>query len=184
MRAFLNRRLGLQSSIDFITSYGVVLLVASVTIYLILQLGVFNPQLAPSYCNPAVSFSCTGYVLYTNGTFTFELTQTIGGAINITGMGCSTEINGTGIGPRYGNVNLVGAPQYYPTNGFARNTILLSNTARQFSVYCYNKPGSTPATGTLGTAFIGYVWMNYTYSGLPASYPTAQQVLAFSTTYT
>lgn len=183
MRVFLDGRQRSQAAIDFITSYGVVLLVVAVTIYLIFQFGVFSPQFAPEYCNPAASFSCTGYAMLTNGIFTFELSQNIGGAISITAMACSSEINGTGIGPRYGNVNLLGTASY-PTNGFATNTIMFSNTAKEFSIYCYDMPGATAATGSLGNTFIGYVWLNYTYSGLPANYPTVQQVLEFSTTYT
>ena len=182
MRAFPVRQRS-QAAIDFMTSYGVVLLVVTITIFLIFQLGVFSPQFTPDYCNAASSFSCTGYVLLTNGILTFELTQNIGGSITITGMACSSEVNGTGIGPRYGNVNLLGTAAY-PTNGFTKGTVLFSNTAKEFSIYCYNMPGSTAATGTLGNAFTGYVWLNYTYSGLPANYPTTQQVIAFSTTYT
>ena len=187
MRAFLDKRQRSQSAIDFLASYGIVLLVTSLAIYLIFQLGVFSPQLAPEYCDPSASFSCTGYAMLTNGIFTFELSQNIGGSISITAMGCSSEVNGTGIGPRYGNVKLLSTSYYpgqAPANGFVSGTVLFSNTAKKFSIYCYDASGSTPATGSLGNTFIGYVWLNYTYSGLPAGYPTAQQVLAFSTTYT
>ncbi len=177
-------RLRAQSAIDFITSYGIVILVLSVTIYVILQLGVFNPQIAPNYCNAVPSFSCSAYVIYPNGTFSFLLGQTIGGSISITGMGCASEINGTGNGPEFGNVQLIGAPQYYPTNGFAKGTILLSNSPQQFSVYCYNGGSGQPAKAPLGSGFVGYLWLNYTYSGLPSSYITKQQVLSFSTSYT
>ncbi len=173
-----------QTAIDFITSYGVAVLVLSVTIYIILQLGVFNPQIAPSYCNTAPSFSCAAYVMYPNGTFTFLLGQTIGGSIIISGIGCSSEINGTGVGPEFGNVGLVGTSMYYPTNGFTKGTVLLSNLPQQFSVNCYNSGSGLPATASLGSSFAGFLWLNYTYSGLPSTYQTVQQVLTFSTSYT
>ncbi|HUC38922.1 MAG TPA: hypothetical protein VL944_02215 [Candidatus Acidoferrum sp.] len=173
-----------QAAIDFMTSYGIVILVIMVVIYLILQFGVFSPQVAPDYCTPAPSFSCTGFALFPNGTFDFELSQSLGGSIDITGISCSSEINSTGSGPRYGNIAISGAPQYYPTNGFSANTVLFSNTERQFSVYCYGAPGSTPSKGILGGTYIGYVWLNYTYLGLPGNYPNVQQVVSFSTKYT
>lgn len=173
-----------QAAIDFLTSYGVVILAVSVTLLVIFSFGVFNPQFAPVYCNAAASFSCTAFAMFTNGTLTFTITQTIGTSIKITGIGCSTQVNGTGVGPEFGNVNLIGATQYYPSGGFTSGTTLFTNTAGQFSVYCYSAPGSTPAKGALGRTILGYVWFNYTYSGLPANYPTAQQVFSFSTTYT
>ncbi len=164
-----------QATIDFLTSYGIVIAVVAITVAIIFQLGVFSPQFAPQYCNPAPSFSCSSFAMFTNGNFTFLLTQSIGASIKITGIGCSSEVNGTGVGPRYGNVKMTGNAPY---------PILFSNAPKQFTVFCYDAPGSTPATGALGSTFIGYVWLNYTYSGLPNSYQTTQQVLAFSTTYT
>lgn len=172
-----------QATIDFLTSYGIVIAVVTITLVIIFQLGVFSPQFAPKYCNPAAAFSCPAFALFTNGTFTFLLAQSIGASIKITGIGCSSEVNGTGAGPRYGNVQMTNATLYYPAPGFT-NTVLFTNAPKQFTIYCYDAPGSTPATGSLGRTFVGYVWLNYTYSGLPNSYQTTQQVLAFSTTYT
>lgn len=184
MQAIASNTARSQATIDFLTSYGIVIVVVAVVAALIFQFGIFNPQFAPAYCTPAPSFSCSAYAMFTNGTFTFVLTQSIGSSLTITGIGCSSEVNGTGTGPRYGNVQLTGASQYYPANGFTTGTVLFSNTAKQFSVYCYSAPGSAHATGPLGSTFIGYIWMNYSYSGLPSGYPTMQQVIAFSTTYT
>ncbi len=173
-----------QSTIDFLTSYGIVIVVVAVTVALIFELGVFSPQFAPRYCNAAPSFSCAAFIMASNGTFTFLLSQSIGSSIRITAIGCSSEVNGTGVGPRYGNVQMIGASSYYPTNGFTPGTVLFSNMPAQFSVYCYDAPGNAPASGPLSSTFIGYVWLNYTYSGLPSTYRTDQQVISFSTSYT
>ncbi|MCL4378980.1 MAG: hypothetical protein M1160_01485 [Candidatus Marsarchaeota archaeon] len=172
-----------QATIDFLTSYGIVIVVVAITVALIFELGVFSPQFAPTYCNAAPSFSCSAFIMASNGTFTFLLSQSIGSSIRITAIGCSSEINGTGVGPRYGNVQMIGASNYYPTS-FTPGTALFSNMPKQFSVYCYDAPGSSPASGSLGSTFTGYVWLNYTYSGLPSTYRTNQQVISFSTTYT
>ena len=171
MRASLNGGARSQATIDFLASYGIVIVVVAITVSIIFQFGVFSPQFAPTYCNPAPTFSCSAFAIFTNGTFTFMLTQSIGSSIAITGIGCSSEVNGTGLGPRYG--------------GFATGSnVLFTNSPKQFSIYCYDAPGSVPATGPLGTAFTGYVWLKYTYSGLPSGYQTTQQAIAFSAPYT
>lgn len=175
-----------QTALDFVTSYAIIILAVTITIYAVLQLGVFNPTLAPSYCNAAPGFSCTAYSIYTNGTFAFVLTQSLGGTINITAIGCSSQLNGTGSGPAFGNVHMtnVNPSIYYPSNGFSAGTLLLSNRPKEMSVYCFSSPGTTPSKGSLGSTFIGYLFLNYTYSELPSSYHTIQQVLSFSASYT
>ncbi len=172
-----------QAAIDFMTSYGVVILVIAVALTIILGLNALNIQPGPSYCNTTQSFSCGGYVITTNGVFTFTLSQSVGGYINVTGIACSTAINSTGNAPRYGNIGVTGASKYYPTNGFTKGTILFGNALKKFSIYCYG-PTNVPANGILGNQFIGYVWMNYTNPQLPAGYSVVQQALTFSTEYT
>jgi hypothetical protein len=175
-----------QTALDFIISYAVIILVVTIAIYAVLQLGVFSPAIAPSYCNAAPGFSCTAYSMYTNGTFAFVLTQSLGGTIKITSLGCSSQLNGTSGGPAFGNVQMTNQnPSInYPTNGFSTGTLLLSNRPMEMSVYCFSSPGNIPAKGSLGSTFTGYLFMNYTYSGLPSSYHTIQQVLSFSVSYT
>ena len=173
-----------QTAVDFLTSYGIVIMVIAIAIYVILQLGIFSPQFAPNYCTPAPSFSCSAYVLYPNGTLTILLGQTIGGTITLGGMACSSAINGTGTGPQFGNVNVVGSSQFYLSGGFTKGDTLLSNAPRRLSVYCYDSGSGAPAKGSLGSNFVGYVWLNYTYSGLPGSYDQIQQVISFSVAYT
>lgn len=175
-----------QTALDFIISYAVIILVVTIAIYAVLQLGVFSPAIAPSYCNAAPGFSCTAYSMYTNGTFAFVLTQSLGGTIKITSLGCSSQLNGTSGGPAFGNVQMTNQnPSInYPTNGFSTGALLLSNRPMEMSVYCFSSPGNIPAKGSLGSTFTGYLFMNYTYSGLPSSYHTIQQVLSFSVSYT
>jgi hypothetical protein len=64
-----------QSALDFLTSYAVIILVVTVAVYAVLELGIFNPKLAPSYCNAAPGFTCAAYSIYTNGTMVFVLSQ-------------------------------------------------------------------------------------------------------------
>ncbi len=66
-------------------SYGVAILVISIALYVVLQLGIFNSRLAPTYCNAAPSFICAGVGLATNGNITVIFSQATGGTLNITG---------------------------------------------------------------------------------------------------
>ncbi|MCL4389464.1 MAG: hypothetical protein M1528_02160 [Candidatus Marsarchaeota archaeon] len=178
----MNRRsVKAQSALDFLTSYAVIILVVTVAVYAVLELGIFNPKLAPSYCNAAPGFTCAAYSIYTNGTMVFVLSQSIGGTINLTAVACSTQLNGNGSGPKYGNVNMSGTS---PPAGVTKGTLLLSNAPQQFSVYCYSGPSNTLAAGSLGSNFIGYIFINYTYSGLPHTYYQIQPVVSLSAPYT
>ncbi len=176
-----NRRA--QFALDFMVSYGMVILAIAIALFIIYELGAFNPQLSPGYCNAAPSFSCGGLALSTNGVFTVLISQSLGGAITITGAACSTEVNGTGTGPKYGNVDIIGANAYYPSGGFTPKTVLTSTTSKKISLYCYSSSSNLPAKGSLGSTFVGYLWLNYTYTGLPSNYPIMQQVITFSTDY-
>ena len=174
-----------QAALDFMVSYGIVLLVLAIALYVIYQLGILNPQLTPAFCTPAPNFSCISYSVLSNGTFTFVFAQTSGGTLSINGVACSSSVNGTGNGPEYGNVHVLGyagGPLFYPNNQLSNGITLGGDQPKEISVYCYR--GSGLATGNLGTNFIGYVWINYTYSNLPSSYHVVQQVAAFSTAYT
>lgn len=172
-----------QFALDFMISYGLVIITVAIAIYVIYELGVFNPQVAPSYCNAAPSLTCSSFAITTNGILTFLMSQSLGSSITITGIACSTQINSTGNGPKYGNVNLLGSASFYPTNGFTKGAVLTDTQPQVFSVYCYGSSAGIPINGLLGTNFVGYVWINYTYSGLPSSYAVVQQALTISTPF-
>ena len=184
MRANLRRRRS-QAALDFMVSYGVVLLALAIAVYVVFQLGILNPRLTPSYCTPAPSFSCISEAMFTNGTLIVQLAQTSGGVITINGMACSTAVNATGNAPRYGNINVLGysaAPAFYPNNALKNGVSMGGDQPQLFSINCYGSGGLSK--GPLGNTFIGYVWINYTYSALPSSYYTVEQALSFSTAYT
>ncbi len=181
------QRTKLQSAMDFMISYSIVFLVLIIVIYVILELGIFNPQFVPQQCTAAPSFSCGSYAMFTNGTFTFILSQSVGGTLNITGIACASSVNVSGTGPAYGNVYVLpyntpkGQP-YYPSSSYANGILVAPAQSQLIGVSCYNSFGL--ATGKINSQFSGYVWINYTYSNLPQGFYHAEQVVSFSTVYT
>lgn len=178
------RTFGAQAALDFMISYGVAILVLSISIYTIFQLGIFNAHLAPQYCNAVPSFICAGYAMNTSGSLTLLLTQTTGGTVNITGAGCSDTANAIGNWPAHGNVNLEGysaVPQYYPNNAMQYGLLAASSNTVVLNLNCY--AGSGKATGAFGNNFVGSVWINFTYSNLPATAHNVQRIITFSAKY-
>ncbi len=174
----------LQSAIDFMFSYGIALLFLAVVIYALYAEGVFNPNLVISNCTAAHSFNCIAYTLKANGTVYIMFQTLFPGSIIINGIGCSSQINSTGNGPKYGNIKLLSpvstdGAKYYPANTkimrvFGGEKVLIKT-------YCYNNPSSIPTINKLGTPFNGYVWLNFTYSSLPNTLNNIIKVFSFRT---
>jgi hypothetical protein len=177
-----------QAALDFMVSYGMVLLVLAVAVYIVFQIGIFNPQLTPAYCTSISSFNCGAYELQPNGTFSFMFSQAIGGPIKVTGIACSSAINSTGASPQYGNIKVKNGSSYstfYPATYYPGGTFTVvsipSDQPTLLEVRCYD--GGGLATSSVGGSFVGYIWITYTYSGLPGTHVT-QQLISFSTVYT
>ncbi len=174
-----------QAALDFMVSYGVALLVIGIAIYVVLQLGVFNPQVLASSCNPATGFTCSSYAVFHNGTGYFVITQATGGQLNITGASCSTEANATNDRPQYGNINVLSynsVPQYYPDSSLQNGLASYSNSAFSVKTNCYGSSGISK--GNIGVAFSGYLWINYTISNLPSTVHYITRIATFTTKYT
>lgn len=179
-----------QASIDMLIAYGVAILLVSIAMYVVLQLGVFNSRITPTYCNPSPSFTCSAYAINTSGVFTLVFAQATGATINITGIACSNRQNTSSnapsfSAPMYGNINMLpykAAPQFYPNNQLQNGLLVYpSNTTRVFA-NCYDSAGI--ARGPLGNGFSGFVWINYTISTLPGNYYSREQIISFSAKYT
>ncbi len=156
-----------QAAIDFMTSYGVALLIIAIALYVIYSVGFLGPNVSTNTCTPEPGFSCGFFLLNTTGALTMRLSQATGGMIIIHGAACSSAINTTGSNPEYGNVHVTNASAYYPSS---TNTITLgkginfySGSTQTINVTCYGSSGV--ASGTLGSSFFGYVWLNYTVPG-------------------
>jgi hypothetical protein len=134
-----------QAAMDFMVSYGIVLIALAVSVVLL------------------YSFACGAFSINSlSGVLQIQLAQSSGGELAINGVACSAAINASGNQPEWGNIYVTSNSMYYPANGFSANE-LYSGYETTYKVYCYNN--GAVATGILGSGFTGYVWMNYTVPG-------------------
>jgi hypothetical protein len=167
----------LQGSVDFIMSYGISILIIAISIYIILNLGVFNDRIVPQQCFSAPSFFCGGYSLSANGILAIQVGQTTGSEISVTGIACSSTANGIADTPEYGNIFVTKALAYYPNNNLGNTiTIYTDNVSNYIDLYCYSGFGT--AALPAGTAFTGFVWLNYSVPSLPNHY--VKQVISLT----
>lgn len=179
-----------QAALDFIMSYGVAILIITLSLYIVFQLGIFNPSIQISECTPSVGFACNSYAIFSNGTLYTILSQDTGTTLNITGAACSTSVNSITSGsnyngPEYGNVNILSQkklPYYYSGTSMLNGISAYSGNVFTLTINCYGPIGI--ANGSLGQTFVGYLWLNYTSSGVPNSIHYVNRVMSFTTKYT
>lgn len=175
-----------QAAIDFMTSYGIALLLIAIAVFVVLQLGVFNYSTASQYCYPVPGFTCSAYSINTTGDLTLVMSQSTGGTVNVNGAACSTSPNTMTTGPISGNLNVLSynyAPSFYPNNALASALALNPGQKGEIYLNCYNSGGNL-AKGQIGSTFLGYVWLNYSYSNLPSNYINIQRVFSLTIKYT
>lgn len=173
-----------QAALDFMISYGVALLVITIAISIVFQIGLFNPQLAPTYCDGSPGFSCLSYNINSTGALTLTLSQATGGTLTVQGAGCSTQSNAIMVGPAFGNSGVISynnGQQFYPTNSLKNGIRMYSSSTAEMTMYCYGPFGKV--SGQKGNVFTGFIYLNYTISDMPPS-NTIQQVAAVSAKYT
>ncbi len=175
-----------QAAVDFISSYGFALLIVAMSVYVVFQLGVFNYSNSPQYCYSQQPFSCLAYQVNSTGSLTVLISQSSGGIMTITGAACSTVPNTIRVGPQYGNVNIAPATGanaiYYPNTKLSSPIVLYSGSSTLLYVNCYTGAGIIKSS--IGSTFTGYLWVSYTFSGLPSTYNSVARAASLSTKYT
>lgn len=156
-------------------SYGVALVAISITLVVIYKIGT-TPFNAPDTCTPSPEWTCSYLALSVNGILNITVAQSSGSPITVTGIACSTALNGTGNKPAFGNIHVTSQSSYYPVS-FTPNT-LYSGDAQTYVLYCYS--GAGISKGHVGQPFTGYVWMNYSTPYLGNQIAT---ISAFDTKY-
>lgn len=137
----------IQSTMEFLITYGWMILILSVVLSAFMALGVFNPgAIASTQCSLPIGLSCSVYSLAPNGLISVSLLQTTPMQINITAVGCNAK-----------NVAYRMSPYQVPIGA---NTIL-------FTAQCYSS--NAVYSGLVGASFSGYLVINYTetYTGFP-----------------
>ena len=152
-----------QAAVDFMVSYGIVLLVLGIAVILLYSLAINNSYSETPYCTPSPGFACGAYSINSiSGVLLIQLAQASGAEVTVGGVACAANVNASGNKPAEGNIYVTQASSYYPSGGFVTNT-MYSGRSVTYQMYCYNNGGV--AKGNLGNGFTGYVWMNYTIPG-------------------
>ncbi|MDE1874235.1 MAG: hypothetical protein KGI04_03915 [Candidatus Micrarchaeota archaeon] len=175
------RLLRAQAAVDFMMSYGIALIIIFIAVAVIYKVSILSPALATSTCTGAPGFSCEAAALNSNGILTLQLSQATGGTVTINGAACSSLPSSVGNLPAYGNVHVsnVVTGNYVGANVIGTGISLYSGSSNTLVIYCYSSTGV--ATGSLGTSFTGFVWLNYTVPGYGG---ITQQVASLSLEYT
>ena len=172
----------LQPAVDFISAYGMAILVVIVALLAISAIALRTPK-APSCISPP-GFNCDYISINSAGVLTAKFSQAIGSQITIDGAACDAQQNYTYDSPLYGNVGVGANSIYYPAPLSAQGHYPPGNTIYSDSSYvlyvpCYGVSGQQ-ASGALGSQFTGYLWLNYSISGYGSQ---IQKIATFTAEY-
>jgi len=140
-----------QSAIEYLITYGWMILVTAVILAALFGMGIFSPgEFGGEMCILPGGLSCISYQMAHNGMLTLNLQQVTQSPINITAIGCTSNTT------------------FISMNAFQPNIYMPIGSNYTFSVTCYTQNG-IPFSGTVGSIFSGSLILNYTdtLSGLP-----------------
>ncbi|GEM_PF-3274208 len=167
----------LQVAIDFLSSYGIAILIVLIAVAIAYQVSIGTTNLFSSQCTANPGFSCGYYSINNKGVLTLGLAQATGAAIIVNGVACSTQATSKGL-PAYGNLYVTSAFNYYPYPYSPYPGVTVpSGGQKNFDLYCYG-PTGIETTPSAGSSFVGYVWINYTIQNTKIQ--STQQIAAVS----
>ncbi len=142
-----------QSAIEYLTTYGWAIVIITIVLVAMFELGLFQPPVSTTCIFPA-EFGCLSATLFSvNGQVNLTIQQSTQSTINITAFGCNNS----------GNPSNMVIPNNPPSNQL---TVALGSTVT-FNVLCYDN--GTAVNIAPGQIFKGYIVLNYTdlQSGFP-----------------
>ncbi|MCL5442642.1 MAG: hypothetical protein M1603_03100 [Candidatus Marsarchaeota archaeon] len=152
----------LQSAMEYLMTYGWAILIIAVVLGALFSLGVFG-NLLGNHCVTTPGWSCISATLSSStGVLTMDIGQATGSTIYIQGAACSTTASSSGF-PAYGAVGVGAAVSPTPTvnnNALTSPQTVTNGQTFTLAVPCYTS--SSAPSYTLGQAFTGFVWLNYT----------------------
>ncbi|MCL4389316.1 hypothetical protein M1397_01740 [Candidatus Marsarchaeota archaeon] len=139
-----------QSALEFLATYGWMLLVVVLVLAVIFGLGILNPSsFAATVCQLPNGLQCQSWLLSSNGLLTITIAQYTSSPIMITSVNCNSNKS-----------------SYYGAISTTTNIGVGSSAA--FNLYCYS--GTTKFTGSIGTVYTGYISVNYTSQSTSVSH--------------
>ena len=131
------KKVKFQSAIEYIMTYGWVVLIIAVLLLAGFQLGVFTAtNFYGNVCVPSTSFFCSPPVLSTNGNLTINFGQATGSPLTLTSIGCS---------------NTTGAPVFRQSE----NVQMSYGSETTLTFEC------RLSASKIGTPFSGTLWITY-----------------------
>lgn len=136
----------LQNAIEYLTTYAWAIIILTITVGILFALGLFNTSnyYAQGECSMTSGFACSGLSMATNGLLTYTLQQSTNNPINLTSYTCDENDSIAYMQPPSKQVYLSVGSNY------------------TVSVQCYGQQGSGKFSGSVGTAYSGYIIVNYT----------------------
>jgi hypothetical protein len=172
----------LQPAVDFLSSYGIVILAITIALIAISTIAFNTPQ-TPG-CTAPPGFNCNYIAINKAGVLTAKISQALGTQITINGVACADQQNYTYDTPRYGNVGVNALPKNYPSPTLWQtpsnpSNVIYSGGYYVLQVQCY-QVGASNAIGNLGSQFTGYLWLNYTILNYRSQ---VQKIATFTAVY-
>ena len=145
------RPVKLQSAMEYLMTYSWALLVIALVLVALFTLGVFNPgSIISSQCILPAGLSCVSVFMVSNGVVSINLLQATQTPINLTAWGCNANQS---VAHMYCPGGVCPAPPV--------NQIKMQIGANySYSVQCWG--GASEISSNPGSAFTGYVTVNYT----------------------
>lgn len=92
MIMMMTKRRRAQASLEFLTSYGWMIMIAAVVAAALAYFGVFSPERnLPQQCDLGYDFSCDQYVLRTDGSVLVHSTNKLGEPVQVMSFTCIYE---------------------------------------------------------------------------------------------
>ncbi|MGC8587230.1 MAG: hypothetical protein ACP5K9_03015 [Candidatus Micrarchaeia archaeon] len=132
-----------QSAMEYLMTYGWALLIIAIVFATLVASGVFSPNafVTPS-CTLPSGLSCSNFFLYSNGTLSVQIVNSMQDPMNITAVGCAQA---SGV--------ITMQPPYNPPSN---QVYVASGSGSYVSIIC------SPTALSPGTLFTGNIKINYT----------------------
>jgi hypothetical protein len=171
-----------QSAMEYLMTYGWAMLIIGIVIAALFKMGVFSTSFAANGCVAVSGYLCTANSLTQQDNISFTVGQlALSKTMYNVAAACAASLSSAGLpnpsptsgGPYAAMVYLssTGAATNIAANGVVNAISPLSLAPGQKTIVtgltCYG-PSGTLITPVVGSAFNGYIWLDYTTgSGLP-----------------
>jgi hypothetical protein len=159
-----DREIKAQSAMEYLMTYSWTILIIAVVLGALFGLGVFNSGgFVGTSCTAASGYACQSPTLTTGGTLTFIAGENVGYIIYNVELECAASTAGGVPNPNaFNGIGATGAVLANVPDTTTGNSLSAGQLLTISSLPCYGSSGSMLGSQTIGTAFNGWIWLNYT----------------------